>query len=72
MKKATYEKLVNMKPAVIINNPNRKQGRRRASYPLCTCGQTKAVHFGGELGHSYKAGSQRNDLSVVKEGKKTQ
>ena len=40
-----------------IFRPNRKQGK---THHLCTCSQHKRDHYMNALGHSFKAGSEKN------------
>ena len=40
-----------------IFSPNRKQGK---THNLCTCSKHKRDHFNNVLGHSFKAGDQKN------------
>lgn len=44
--------------------PNRRQGNRTAN--LCTCTDTKKNHFNNALGHSFKAGDQKNVVPQTK------
>jgi hypothetical protein len=56
MKKEVKEKLALMG----LPNYGNRRPHKNCSHNLCVCGESKKPHFGGKLGHGYKAGNEKN------------